>query len=96
MASRTQTLVQLTDELVAALDRRAAAAGVSRSALIRQLLEGALADERRAETTRRLVAGYERAPQTEGRDAWGDLDAWSEANTRRNLAALDEEEQIRW
>lgn len=96
MAQRTQTLVQLTDELVAVLDRRAAAMGISRSAVIRQLLEHALTDDRRVEVTRRLVEGYERAPQSEGRDAWGDLDAWTAANSRRNLAALGEEEQVSW
>ena len=35
--ARIQTLVQLTDELVALLDRRAAAGGVSRSKLNRDL-----------------------------------------------------------
>lgn len=92
MVSRTQTLVQLTDELVSALDRRAAARGVSRSAVIRELLASALAEDRWAEASRRMIDGYTRQPQHDGRDAWGDLDAWTEANTRRNLAALVEEE----
>jgi len=26
-------------------------------------------------------------------DSWGDLDAWTEANTQRNMAALGEEER---
>lgn len=92
MSSRTQTLVQLTDELVSALDRRAAARGVSRSAVIRELLESALIEDRRTELSRRMIDGYTRQPQHEGRDAWGDLDAWTEVNTRRNLAALVAEE----
>lgn len=92
MASRTQTLVQLTEDLVQRLDRRAAARGVSRSALIRELLESALAEDRRAELSRRIIEGYTRQPQHESRDAWGELDAWTEANARRNLAALAAEE----
>jgi hypothetical protein len=39
------------------------------------------------------VEGYTRVPQADARDAWGDLDAWSEANARRNLAALAVEER---
>lgn len=92
MASRAQTLVQLNDDLVRRLDERASRVGVSRSALIRELLEASLADERRAEISQRLIEGYTREPQSEGRDAWGDLDAWSAANARRNLAALGAEE----
>jgi len=93
---RTQTLVQLTDALVDQLDRRASRLGVSRSRLIRDLLEESLADERRLETTRRMIEGYERAPQEDARDEWGDLDAWTEVNTRRNLAALAGEEEESW
>jgi len=90
---RTQTLVQLTDDLVEGLDRRAARQGVSRSRLIRDILDHALSADREAELSRRIVDGYLAAPQSDARDAWGDLDAWSEANARRNLAALVEEEQ---
>jgi len=93
VATRTQTLVQLTDELRELLDRRAAREGVSRSKLIRDLLERALAAERSGSHARELVAGYSRVPQAEARDVWGDLDAWSEANSRRNIAALAEEER---
>ncbi len=92
MASRTQTLVQLTEGLRDDLDRRAARLGVSRSRLIRDLLERGLADERAEGHSERIAAGYARFPQAEARDGWGDLDAWSEANARRNLAALAEEE----
>lgn len=93
MAGRAQTLVQLTDELRDALDRRAGRLGISRSRLIRELLTRSLADERAAGRSQQIAAGYERYPQAEGRDAWGDLDEWSDANARRNLAALAEEEQ---
>ena len=93
--ARIQTLVQLTDELVALLDRRAAAEGVSRSKLIRDLLGQALTEEREAELSERIVAGYSRAPQSDGGDEWGDLNAWSDLNTSRNLAALSAEEAER-
>lgn len=85
-----QTLVQLTDELVAALDQRAGRSGVSRSRLVRDLLSQALeVDE---ELDRQLVEGYRRDPQHDARDAWGDLGEWTAMNTRRNVAALSEED----
>ena len=85
-----QTLVQLTDELVEALDRRAQREGVSRSRLVRDLLGAVLSSG--DEHDRALIEGYRRTPQSEGADAWGGLDAWTQANTRRNLAALDAED----
>jgi metal-responsive CopG/Arc/MetJ family transcriptional regulator len=90
---RTQTLVQLTTELRDLLDRRAAQLGVSRSKLIRDLLERGLRQEGADEHSRRLAEAYARVPQADARDAWGDLDAWNELNARRNLAALAEEER---
>lgn len=93
---RTQTLVQLTDDLVDQLDRRARRLGVSRSRLIRDLLEESLSGERRLDSTRRMIEGYECVPQEDARDEWGDLDAWTEINTRRNLAALAAEEEQSW
>ena len=82
-----QTLVQLTDELVKLLDDRAARLGQSRSKVIRDLLEQSLAA--RAQTDRALVEGYRTRPQA---DAWGDLDAFTAANGRRNMEALDAED----
>jgi len=96
MAVRTQTLVQLNAELVESLDRRAAREGVSRSALIRDLLEEALRTDRAAAISAQIVEGYRRIPQETADDEWGDLDAWAQANTRRNLAALDREEREPW
>lgn len=93
---RTQTLVQLTDDLVDQLDGRARRLGVSRSRLIRDLLEASLSDERGLELTRRMIEGYGRVPQEDARDEWGDLDAWTEINARRNLAALAAEEEQSW
>lgn len=94
--ARIQTLVQLTDELIEILDRRAADQGVSRSALVRELLTEALAADRGAELSRRMIDGYGRSPQQTAEDAWGDLDVWTDANTRRNRAALVAEEDSSW
>lgn len=61
--ARTQTLVQLSDELLAQLDARAARAGRNRSELIREALAGYLAADPEAEIDRLIVEGYTRQPQ---------------------------------
>ena len=96
VARRTQTLVQLTDTLVAELDAHARRSGSSRSELIRNLLAAGLREARGDDLSRVMIAGYEKVPQREGVDAWGDLAKWSETNRRRNLAALEAEEQDSW
>lgn len=96
VAARVETIVQLSDELVALLDERAAGRRISRSQLIRELLEQSLGADRRDAATRRLIEGYQRQPQSEGGDAWGDLNEWTAANAQRNLAALGDEEDERW
>lgn len=63
--ARTQTLVQLTDELVALLDERAARERRSRSTLIREAIEQYLHDEREAEIDRQIAEAYRRIPQEE-------------------------------
>lgn len=73
--ARTQTLVQLNDELLALLDERAARERRSRSTLVRQALEEFLQDEGRAEVGRKIVEGYERVPQTAEEDAWAQTSA---------------------
>jgi hypothetical protein len=78
VVARRQTLVQLTDELVDVLDAIAAKQGTTRSALIRSVLEGFVKDEDEAEKDRRLIEGYTRFPPG-GVDAYGDIDAWTEA-----------------
>jgi metal-responsive CopG/Arc/MetJ family transcriptional regulator len=80
--ARTQTLVQLTDELLELLDERAARERRSRSTLIREAIEDYLRDDLQAEIDRRIVEGYRRLPQTD------EEDAWAEANAR---AAIREE-----
>jgi metal-responsive CopG/Arc/MetJ family transcriptional regulator len=61
--ARTQTIVQLSDELLAELDARAAREGRSRSQLIREALAGYLADDPEADIDRRIVEAYTRRPQ---------------------------------
>ena len=59
VVARRQTLVQLSDELIAALDERAARRHVSRSQLIRAAID------------RAIVEGYTRIPPGE-LDAWAE------------------------
>jgi metal-responsive CopG/Arc/MetJ family transcriptional regulator len=58
-----QTLVQLTDELIAELDARVAREGRSRSDLIREAITGYLGDDLQAQLDRRIADGYARHPQ---------------------------------
>ncbi len=67
--ARTQTLVQLSDELLAQLDARAAREGRNRSDLIRAALADYLAADREAETDRLIVESYTRRPQEDLLDA---------------------------
>ena len=78
--SRRQTLVQLSDELLAVLDERAARTGRSRSDLIRAAIERDLAEEREAAIDRAIVEGYTRIPPP-------DHDPWAEASAKRSVAA---------
>lgn len=73
--SRTQTLVQLNDALLARLDERAARDGRSRSALIREAIEGYLHDDVAAELDRRIVEGYREKPQDAEQAAWAEAAA---------------------
>ncbi len=67
--TRVQTLVQLSDELVAALDQHAAAVSRSRSEIIRAAIERYLAEVLETEIDRQIVQGYRRVPQ-EGDPMW--------------------------
>jgi metal-responsive CopG/Arc/MetJ family transcriptional regulator len=73
--SRTQTLVQLTTDLLRRLDERAAREGRSRSALIRDAIEAYLYDEEKARIDREIVEGYERIPTTDEELAWAEKEA---------------------
>jgi metal-responsive CopG/Arc/MetJ family transcriptional regulator len=67
--ARTQTLVQLSDELLERLDARRAREGRSRSEVVREAIEQYLAADREAEIDRRIVEAYMRRPPE---DVWGD------------------------
>lgn len=89
---RTQTLVQLNDELLAALDQRAARRGVSRSQVIRDAVESYLRGDLDAEISRRIVEGYRRAPQWDP-DHWGDPIAFLDRAAAETHRRLNEEER---
>lgn len=77
--TRSQTLVQLTDELRAALDQLAAVTGRSRSDLIREAIEHYLAEVVADEVDRRIAEGYRLIPQ--------EADPWAEALAKESIAA---------
>lgn len=78
---RTQTLVQLTDELVAELDACAGKRGESRSALIRRALRDYLDADAARDADQRLVEGYTRIPD-------GEFDAMHEQALRASMRDL--------
>jgi len=80
--ARKQTLVQLTEDLILRLDRRAEREGKSRSAVIREAVEALLEDE----DERRYVEAYRRQPQTEEEVGWQDFDL------TEHMRAIREEE----
>lgn len=79
VVARRQTLVQLSDELLALLDERAAKSGRSRSEIIRAAIERELAAERDAAIDAAIVEGYTRIPQ--------EPDPWAERSARESIAA---------
>lgn len=78
--ARAQTLVQLSDTLLAVLDQRAAQRGISRSQLIREAIEAHLSRDLEAEVSRQIVEGYTRIPDDR------ELDGWAEASAREMIA----------
>lgn len=67
--ARRQTLIQLDDARLAALDERAAASGRSRSDLVREAIDLLLGTGDAAAIDAAIVSGYERVP-AEAADAW--------------------------
>lgn len=78
--ARRQTLIQLDDARLAALDQRAAVSGRSRSDLVREAVDLLLGTGDAAAIDAAIVAGYERQPPPEH-------DAWAVAGTRATIAA---------
>ncbi len=87
---RTQTIVQLTAELVAGLDEEAERRKVSRSALIREAVTQYLENSRRSAAVERYVAGYRQFPPGTP-DEWGDLDAEADRAGRELAQRIDAE-----
>ena len=95
MSGRTQTMVQLNEELLERLDRQVSARGVSRSQVIREAIEAYLADDQAATTDRLIIEGYTRMPQGGEFDAdeWGELGTMATALTVEQMRRLNEEER---
>ncbi|MDH4277585.1 MAG: ribbon-helix-helix domain-containing protein [Acidimicrobiia bacterium] len=86
--ARTQTMVQLSDELVAALDDEAELRNMSRSALIRQAVTEFLHGQRQSRAVDAYVEGYRRVPpQTP--DGWGDLEAANDRAGHETAERMD-------
>lgn len=84
-------MVQLSDDLVDALDAEATIRGVSRSALIREALSSYLSEIRSADVGRRIVAGYHaHPPQTP--DTWGATDLLADVAVTELTQRLEAEE----
>ena len=79
--ARTKTVVQLTDELVEQLDAESSRRGISRSALIREIVERYLSESSEATITARIVEGYRRVPPATP-DEWGDLEQQGDQATK--------------
>ena len=78
--ARTQTIVQLNEELLAVLDARAARDHRTRSDLIREAIGQYLAADREAAISAAIVAGYARVPQEDD-----DLDGWAWRGARDTI-----------
>jgi metal-responsive CopG/Arc/MetJ family transcriptional regulator len=76
--ARTQTLVQLSDELLERIDLLRDREGRSRSELIREAIEQYLTEHQEADVDRLIVEAYTRRPPE---------DAWAEDAARRMIAA---------
>ena len=81
LMARRPTLVQLNDELLAALDERAARRGLSRSQLIRTAIETSIAGDEDAAIDAAIVEGYTRIPPPEH-------DPWAEAGFSESMRTL--------
>lgn len=90
--ARTQTMVQLNTDLLADLDREAAARGVSRSALARDAIAAYLSEGRSTLVDRLIVEGYRRSPAATP-DEWGSLVDHGDVAAAETLQRMDAEER---
>lgn len=91
-------MVQLSDELVAALDEEAARRNVSRSALIRQAVAEFLHGQRQSRAVEAYIEGYRRVPPHTP-DEWGDLEPAGDRDgrdTARRMDAEAEQAGVEW
>jgi predicted transcriptional regulator len=95
MSLRTQTMVQLNDDLLKLLDSRASADGVSRSQIIRDAIEAYLADDRAIAVDQMIIEGYKRMPQGGEFDAdeWGNLGTMMATMSAEQMRQLNDEER---
>lgn len=85
-------MVQLSDALVAALDREASRRSTSRSELIRRALREFLSASEQAAIGTQIVEGYTRLPPATP-DEWGDPAEVTDQATADLLHRLDAEER---
>ena len=85
-------MVQLNDELVRALSEEARRRGLSRSALIRVVLQEYLDGQVERSIGRQIAEGYARVPPATP-DEWGDLSRMTDQATADLLVRLDAEER---
>jgi predicted transcriptional regulator len=90
--ARTQTLVQLTQDLIAKLDEEAAERGMSRSAVIREAIESHIAAREHDAIGEAIAEGYRRIPPGTP-DEWGDLELMADIAGREAAQRLDHEER---
>ena len=76
--ARTQTLVQLSDDLLERLDSYRAREGRSRSEVVREAIEQYLASDLEAEIDRLVVDAYTRQPPE---------DVWSDETAKQMISA---------
>jgi predicted transcriptional regulator len=95
MSARTQTMVQLNEDLLKLLDLRASADGISRSQVIREAIEAYLAADRAAAVDKEIVEGYEGIPQGGEFDAdeWGNLGTMMATMSAEQMRQLNDEER---
>ncbi|MBK5228910.1 MAG: CopG family transcriptional regulator [Actinobacteria bacterium] len=90
--ARTQTMVQLNERLVRVLDGIARRRNLSRSALIREIIDNYLATTEELKIGAQIAAGYQKIPPATP-DEWGDLAALMDRSTADLLQRLDAEER---
>jgi len=90
--THTQTMVQLTDELINELDREAKRTGESRSSVIRNAISAYLDERTHVVGVRRYFEGYHANPPSTP-DEWGDFELQAGTHGREVSVRLDAEDR---